>query len=316
MEQVIEKVDANTEFLEANTVKVYKEEISDKHIIPVFSKSNEPLISHSDLIESVQEAVSIALPALACNEPQIRVSHPVKGRVPEARHKRAGELLEGEITLYYERMAFFVEVPEISYRIGSNNVSLSIGAVKAYNLDNLSSRNENNQMFKFFIGFKNQVCTNLCISSDGYIDSFKTGDKGELLNLIIALIQNFQMESEIKALQEFNKVILTEREFVNIIGRLKLFLNLPLDMQKEIFDYKISITESQLSALVKSYVNDQNFGYTSDSGFSIWKLYNLLTGTIKSSYADNYLDRSVFSYQLSCCLSEAITTNRESWFLQ
>ncbi len=316
MEQVIEQPVSDTVFLEANTIEMSKREISDKHIIPVFSKSNEPLISHLDLIESVEEAISISLPAKAYNAPQIRVSHAVKGRVPNARHKRAEELLENEITLYYERMAFFVEVPEISHRIGSNDVSLSIGAVKAYNLDNVSSRNENNQLFKFFIGFKNQVCTNLCISTDGYIDSFKTGDKGELLNLIIALIQNFQMESEIKALQEFNKVILTEREFVNIIGRLKLFLNLPLDMQKEIFDYKISITESQLSALVKSYVNDQNFGYTSDSGFSIWKLYNLLTGTIKSSYADNYLDRSVFSYQLSCCLSEAITTNRESWFLQ
>ena len=316
MEQVIEIVGSSTEFLEANTIKVSKQEISDKHIIPVFSKSNEPLISHLDLIESVQQAISISLPALAVNEPQIRVSHPIKGRVPNARHKRAEELLEDEITLYYERMAFFIEVPEISHRIGSNNVSLSIGAVKAYNSDNLASRKENNQMFKFFIGFKNQVCTNLCISTDGYIDSYKTGNKGELLNIIIALIQNFQLESEIKALQDFNRVILTEREFVNIIGRLKLFLSLPLEAQKQIFDYNISITESQLSALVKSYVRDSHFGYNSDKGFSIWKLYNLLTGSIKSSYADNYIDRSVFSYELSHCLCEAITTSRDSWFLQ
>ena len=105
-------------------------------------------------------------------------------------------------------------------------------------------------------------------------------------------------------------------DFVYFMNEIFKKINIEFSNNSQLFDYKISITESQLSALVKSYVQDSNFGYDSGSGFSVWKLYNLLTGSIKSSYADNYIDRSVFSYELSQCLCEAITSNRSSWFLE
>ncbi|HRF24877.1 MAG TPA: DUF3871 family protein, partial [Chitinophagaceae bacterium] len=40
-------------FIEANTTSVTMEEVRDKHIIPVFIKDNEPVISQSDFIETV-----------------------------------------------------------------------------------------------------------------------------------------------------------------------------------------------------------------------------------------------------------------------
>jgi hypothetical protein len=63
--------------------------------------------------------------------------------VPEAKDKAAKDLLEHEKTLYYERMAFIIEIPSIADDIDGNRLSLTIGGVKAYNLDNLCKSKRN-----------------------------------------------------------------------------------------------------------------------------------------------------------------------------
>jgi hypothetical protein len=62
---------------------------------------------------------------------EIRVSHMVKGRIPSAIGKAAKDLSEQEKTLYYERMVFVIEIPEISEVINGNKLSLAIGGVRA-----------------------------------------------------------------------------------------------------------------------------------------------------------------------------------------
>jgi len=70
--------------------------------------------------------------------------------------------------LYYERMAFVIEIPEISEVINGNKLSLAIGGVRAYNQENLYGK-KSIEKFKVFIGFQNKVCLNLCISTDGLL---------------------------------------------------------------------------------------------------------------------------------------------------
>ena len=93
-------------FIQANTVASTLEEVKLQHIIPVFIKDNEPLISHSDFIEATIEGVNSVLPGYQILPPSVRLSHPIKGRIPEAKLKVAQDLEEYEKTLYYERMAF------------------------------------------------------------------------------------------------------------------------------------------------------------------------------------------------------------------
>ncbi len=129
-------------FITANTVESTLEEIKRGHVIPVFVKDNEPVISHADFIESAMEVTRDIFHGETILKPSIRLSHEIKGRIPEAKHKPAKELLEHERTLYYERMAFLIEVPSVRDKVGENPVSLPIGRVKAYNLDNLYTRKE------------------------------------------------------------------------------------------------------------------------------------------------------------------------------
>ncbi len=55
--------------------------------------------------------------------PEIRVSHIIKGRIPEAIHKPANQLLESDKTIYYERMMLCIEVPTIYETVEGNKLN-------------------------------------------------------------------------------------------------------------------------------------------------------------------------------------------------
>ncbi len=166
-------------FIQANTVASSLEEIKSVHLVPVFIKDNEPVISHADFIETMFDVVSNIYPSETILSPSVRLSHPIKNRIAQAKLKAAGELLEHEKTIYYERMAFLIEVPSISDVVGNNKLTLTIGGIKAYNLDNLYSRKGADEHFKIFIGFENKVCTNLCVWTDGFVNDLKVKNIGQ-----------------------------------------------------------------------------------------------------------------------------------------
>ena len=89
-------------FIEANTKEVTMEHLKNECIVPVFSKDNEITISHPNFIETVWDAANRVFPNESIEQPEIRVSHIIKGRTPEAIHKSVKDLLEEDKTIYYE----------------------------------------------------------------------------------------------------------------------------------------------------------------------------------------------------------------------
>src|SRR5690606_21885117 len=141
-------------------------------VIPVFSKDNERTIAHQEFIEIVQGCTSRVFPNHVFDKPEIRVSHEIKGRIPEAIQKQAKDLLDHERTQYFERMAFIIRIPSITETINGNEMSLVIGGVRSYNLENLYSK-KSFEKFKFFVGFQVKVCCNLCVSTDGFAEEMR-----------------------------------------------------------------------------------------------------------------------------------------------
>ena len=144
-------VSTQSAFIQANTVEGSYEEIKDRHIIPVFVKDNTTLISHADFIEATAEIASSVFQGEQLLKPAIRLSHPIKGRIPDARDKPADQLAEHEKTLYYERMAFAIEIPTIHDDIDGNTLSLTVGGVKSYSQDNLSARKGADEHFRLLL---------------------------------------------------------------------------------------------------------------------------------------------------------------------
>lgn len=305
-------VSTDKPFIQANTTEVSLQEIKDNHIIPVFIKDNEPLISNADFIETTLKVASDVYSNETILSPTVRVSHPIKGRVPEAKNKPANELEEWEKTIYYDRMAFIIEVPSISDVIGDNTLSLTIGGVKAYNMDNLYSR-KTDQHFKIFVGFNNRVCLNLKIWSDGYMGDLKVTTIGQLSACIRSLLEQHNAVFQLNQMKMLCDYSLSESQFAHLIGKARMYQHLPKDVQREI--PQLMFGDQQIGSVVKDYYRDNSFCRDEQGNINLWRLYNLFTEANKSSYIDNFIDRSVNAYQFIEKIRWAIEEKSDNWYL-
>lgn len=313
LRQVQEKTaDEILPFIESNTLRVTISELKNNCIIPVFSKDNERTISHQEFIQTVLTGISEVFPNQKMLVPETRVSHQIKGRAPNAIHKSVKELLEHEKTMYYERMAFIIKLPNITTEIDGNTLSLTIGGVRAYNKENLYSK-KSKERFKIFIGFQNMVCCNLCIATDGYLDEVKVSNTEELKQAVLDLLLKYNPEKHIEMLKKYVQYSLNETEFAKLMGRIKMYMHLPTNEKKQVF--KLELTDYHLSTIVKNYYQDENFCREHDGSINLWKLFNLFTEANKSSYVDTFLDRHQNISEFINSLVESINGGSDHWFL-
>lgn len=300
-------------FIEANTKEVSIEHLKNDCVVPVFSKDNEITISHPNFIETIWEAANRVFTNEQIEVPSIRVSHVIKGRTPEAIHKPVKDLLEEDKTIYYERMMFCFEIPTIHEDIAGNRLNLTIGGVRAYNHENLYSK-KGVEKFKLFIGFKNLVCCNMCVSTDGYKSDLKVMSVADLFTSAMKLFQDYNAAKHLYYMGAFKDSYLTEQQFAQFLGRSRLYQYLPNEEKKKL--PQMLMTDTQMGLVAKAYYQDEDFGLSSNKEISMWNVYNLLTGANKSSYIDNFLDRALNATQLSEGLNKALYGDNEySWFI-
>ena len=299
-------------FIEANTKSVTIQHIKNDTILPVFSKDNEVTISHAEFINSTQEALRNVFPFQQQTIPNIRVSHIIKGRVPAAIGKPKSELLEEDKTIYYERMAFVVGLPKIQQEINGNLLSLVVGGVRAYNNENLYSK-KSIEKFKVFIGFKNSVCTNLCISTDGFMDEIRVSNTTELVNKITELFRSYDREKHLRNMEVMSNFFLTPEQVAHLLGKMKMYQYLSNTKKKEVFP--LNINDSQINTIAKNYFKDENFKVSPEGVVNLWQLYNLFTGAVKSSYIDSFLQREACAYEFIQNLTNSLQNEESNFFL-
>ncbi|MCT3945708.1 DUF3871 family protein [Elizabethkingia anophelis] len=307
------KDNESSPFIIANSQEISLDQLSHECIIPVFSKDNERTIAHQEFIEVVLEAVNNIFTHHSISVPEIRVSHQIKGRIPEAIHKNAKDLLDHEKTIYYERMAFIIKLPQIKDVINGNELSLTLGGVRSYNLDNLYSK-KSLEKFKFFIGFQNKVCCNLCVSSDGFIADIKVSSMLELQSKIIEVIQDYNAEKHLVEMKEFTQYYLSEHQFAQLIGRSRLYQYLP-KLEKQNIP-TLNFNDSHINTMAKDYYEDKNFSRLEDGSINLWNVYNLFTQANKSSYIDTFLDRNLNAFKFTKGLQKTLNGEQDyHWFL-
>ncbi|WP_282136032.1 DUF3871 family protein [Seonamhaeicola maritimus] len=300
-------------FIEANTKPVSLSTLNTDCIIPVFAKDNEKTIAHQEFIEVTQESVLKAFPNEQIGLPEIRVSHQVKGRIPSAIYKQASELLDNEKTQYFERMAFAIRIPSITEAVNGNNLSLIVGGVRAYNNENLYSK-RTYEKFKFFVGFQNLVCCNLCISTDGFKSEMRVGSIEELQAKIHEVLQNYQAEEHLKTLQELTNYSLTEHQFAQLIGKSRLYNYLSKKDKGNL--PKLDFADRQMNIIAKDYYVDKSFCKDEGGNINLWNVYNLFTSANKSSYIDSFLDRNVNAFDFTKGVAQTLNgDSKYAWFL-
>ena len=299
-------------FIEANTEEATLNHLQHECITPVFSKDNELTINHAAFIETIQEAASSFFNGETIDTPEIRVSHVIKGRIPEAIRKPTNQLLESDKTIYYERAAFSIDIPTIYETVGGNKLNLSIVGVRAYNQMNLYSK-KSPEVFRLAIGFKNQVCCNMCIFTDGYKEDLRVSNTSELYRSALELFNNYNPAKHLHLMQSLGNTSMSEHQFCQILGKMRLYQCLPSGYQKSL--PRMLLTDTQINSVAKAYINDENFS-SFGNDLNMWKFYNLLTGANKSSYIDSFLDRSLNATEMAVGINAALHGDeRYQWFI-
>lgn len=300
-------------FIQANTNEIELEHLKNDCIIPVFSKDNEKTIAHQEFIDVVISALKKAFPNEIITKPAIRVSHQIKGRTPDAIHLNVKDLLEHQKTIYYERMAFIIRIPSIKDVVNGNELSLTLGGVRSYNLENLYNK-KSFEKFKFFIGFQNKVCCNLCVSTDGFLSELRVSSTQELYTKILNVIQNYNAELHLMEMKELTQDFLSEHQFAQLIGRSRLYQHLDRAEKSQI--PVLNFNDSHINLMAKDYYVDKNFCRSEDGRINLWNLFNLFTQANKSSYIDTFLDRNLNAFEFTKGIQKTLNGNENyHWFL-
>jgi hypothetical protein len=310
--EVESSISNNNKFIEANTQEVSLSHLRQDTIIPNFAKDNESTIPHFEFIDAVRTTAQQLFPDGTVMMPNIRTSHVIKGRIPSAIGKPAKELLEHEKTIYYERLAFMLEIPHVHAYINNQKLNLTVGGVRSYSEQNLFSK-KSIEKFKIFIGFKNMVCCNLCIATDGLKDDLRVSSVDELKSKTQELFLNYKQEEHVDNMNTLKDFIINDEQFAHLVGRMKLYNHLSKAKKQGVFD--LNITDSQINTIVKNYIDDTHFRADDDGYINLWNLYNLFTESSKSNYIDNFLSRNSNTYEFVNHLRAALKNQEDNYFL-
>jgi len=302
---------SNGNFIEANTQQVSLHHLKTECIIPVYS-DNESTISHAQFISATSEVVRDNFPEDRLLQPNIRISHTIKGRAPSAVGKAVKELRPEEKTIYYQRCAFMIELPNLKENVNNNSLSLVVGGGRSLNFENLYSR-RGLERFQVFIGFKNFVCTNLCLSTDGLMADIRVSSVTELKKKIHELIFSFDKDRFLGNMERMSRFCLNELQFAHTIGKMKLYQH--LNKVEKVGKLSLLMNDNQIGTVVKNYYQDENFSRSTDREITLWSFYNLMTDANKSSYIDSNLERNVNAFEFISGIANAMQNQEENWFL-
>lgn len=310
---IMEQPKCSINFLEANTDSISMEDLANKCVVPTWA-NQELTIAHQDFISCVHEAASDFYRGERLNKPDIRVSHIVRGRIPQALGKKASELLECEKTQFYQRLAFAFTIPTIIETVRGERLELCIGGVRNYSDLNLYRATKGIEKFSVFVGWRVRICSNQVLTGEGVKFNIEVTNTSELYRHVLELFHSFNPAKEIHLLQSLSDTYLTETQFAQVVGRMRMYQALSPGRQKQI--PRLLITDSQINSVCRDFYNSEHFG-VKDNAISLFDFHNLLTESNKSSYIDTYLNRAVNATEVSVGLNNVMQglDNRYAWFL-
>ena len=278
----------NVTFLESNTDSITMEELKGKCVVPTWA-NQELTIAHQDFIDCIHDAASSFFAGETVSTPDIRVSHIVRGRTPQALGKKASELLECE------------------------KLELCIGGVRNYSDLNLYRSTKGLEKFSIFIGWRVKICSNQVLTGEGVKLSIEVMNIEDLYRAVLELFNNFNPAKEIHLMQTITNTSLTETQFAQIVGRMRLYQALPTGYQKSV--PRLLITDSQINCVCRDFYHNEAFGMK-DNSLSMFDFHNLLTQANKGSYIDTYLQRAVNATEVSVGINNALHgDSKYAWFL-
>ena len=300
-------------FLDANTNAVTMEELKKQCVVPTWA-NQELTIAHQDFISCVHDAAKVFYQGETVNAPDIRVSHIVRGRTPNALGKKASELLECEKTQFYQRLAFAFTIPTIFETLEGQKMELCVGGVRNYSDLNLYRTSKGMEKFSVFVGWRVNICSNQILTGQGVKLSMEVMNIADLYKNVMDLFSQFNPAKDFHLMHQLSNTFISESQFAQIVGRMRMYQALPQGHARHI--PRLLITDSQVNAICRGFYHNETFGMK-DNAISLYSFHNLVTESNKNNYIDSYLQRGLNASEVCVGLNNALcgTDNSYKWFL-
>lgn len=302
-------------FIESNTHSISFQELTEKHVTPTFADGSLTL-SSGDIIKATMKAAQEVFGELTPVE--IRVSHRIQGRIPDAKDKPASELTDADTTTFYQRMAFVCRVKAITRTINGVDAHLIVAGTRAFNEDKLFSRPSPSKM-KLAVGWMVKVCSNTCLTCDGVTGTIECMTGADVYQKALSLFQGFNPEKEnaLELLENLGSTYISESTFCKIIGRLRLYQALPISEQNAL--PKFILGDSAVNKITYGFVSNPNFGkQEGENSISLWQFLQLANEAVKQgAYINDFIERNVCCTNFTLGLQRSIMgiDHEYDWFL-
>lgn len=205
-------------------------------------------------------------------------------------------------------------VPTIFETIRGQKLELCIGGVRNYSDLNLYRSSKGLEKFSIFTGWRMKICSNQILTGEGVRFNMEVTNISELYRNVLELLNSFNAAKEIHLMQTLSDTYLSETQFAQVVGRMRMYQALSPARQKAI--PRLLITDSQINSVCRDYYTNEVFG-VKDNAISLFDFHNLLTQSNKNSYIDSYLQRGVNATEVSVGLNNVLQglDNKYSWFL-
>lgn len=140
--------------------------------------------------------------------------------------------------------------------------------------------------FHVFVGWQVRVCSNLMLTCDGNSGTIDCMTEADIMQKSLQLFQSFNpyKEDTLRFLEGLCNTVLSEEQFCQILGRMRLYQFLPVNEQKQL--PSLTIGDQAVNAMVRGYVSNPNFGKREGEDITTWNLMQLMNESVKGAYID------------------------------
>lgn len=308
---IIDQPEEKKAFILGNTRGIELQNLQDDYLVPVFSRDNVETISHNDFINTVFDAAQTFYQGQQFLEPNIRVSHEMKLRTRKGSGKLVENLTDEDSGSYYQRMMFIIEIPSITYNIEGNDLTLQIVGVRSYSETNLLGNASQKQLFRVGVGFLNQVCTNMLLSTDGVKLDIKVTNTADLYKYCMELFSRYNYIKHVEEMRTLKNTFIDVTTFAQFLGKARMYQALSQSVKTDLQLPELILNEAQINAAVRDYYSDENFA-SFGKNMSGWNFYQLLTN-YKNNYIDTMMERTINAYDISLGITKAISGEDDKW---
>lgn len=302
------------DFLRAGTVR---RTLSDtlNHDLPSSEERRRTIpLSHLQILQAAVEATQERYPDDGIAVTDFRCSHPVS-------NIDGNPLLHSlSKSFFYARSSFTIEIPSVSFELGGQSLSLTLGGLVAYPNPNDLDWRLNRGYLKLFAGFRVHICTNLCAGTDGVALEVKAQNAKDLKDRINELIDSFDVEEarqKIKAMQDrripvsglIRRLLGGQSRQWNSRSERRLFEILtgdasPHELRTEGArllgsEAELPFGSHEILQILTRMRTQAPFREDADGQISIWNFYNQLTEALKDVPQERFLEGHVQAFQFA-----------------